>query len=262
MSMTITVDYSQFDTVFARYVVLSKKTVSNAIRHQLSQWAYEAGQLVRVANQGEIERLRKEFKLVAWLLSRDRFGNLKPPTYFNRSTVRTFQRKRKDGSIRTVHVYEGHTAGGKMMVGAQRGRAGFRWFSRAQARLFARKHFNSRLRAMKFALTFVHMIQRATRMARGDKVFNNPDARLSSAIKSSLAEIGTGAAEQKVMAKCHYDFKHQTSAGRKSNEANAAFIETSLISAFQKTVGTIVPNMQTYIARKMQESASTAKGRA
>ena len=46
MSANVTVDFSQMEEVFARYVVVYKKGVAEALRHQVGNWCYRAAEKI------------------------------------------------------------------------------------------------------------------------------------------------------------------------------------------------------------------------
>ena len=255
MSAIVTVDFSQMDEVFARYVVLSRKSVAEALRHQVGNWCYRAAEKIHDSLASNIDELEGKCKLIAWLLSTDKFGNPKDKIAFNRYSTGTKTRKRKDGTTVTYHTYQGHKTDAGFRVGQQRQKARMGFYTREQARAFAPKHFQSRRRAIRFVRTFIKKIQQAVQ-ARSNKVDGNQ--RISSAIQASLREKDS-AGLLSIDASALYTFEHATSAGRKDNATGARRIERVVQLAFEASVSEIVPNMEQYIARKMDEAAQGAR---
>ena len=260
----ITVDFSDVDNMLAQYVVLSRKTVSAAIAHHLGNWCFEAQNLVKRAQKEMIGKARNEFKLISWLLTHNSDGSQKEKVMFSKETVNWKSGKNKSGEATMREMRDVETFGatksymdkkgnirlrktGFRSVKTQRAQGRMQYFSRAYAKDFALRHMNKRKNAAFFSSMF--LLKMAIRAGSGqgarqeksgsgisvENQIEDADSLLKSAIVS------------------RYRFHLPRTYALQDNQRSADHAEQVSMAALQSTVDGILPNMEQYIARKMDE---------
>jgi len=225
MNATADIDTTGFEWAIRRYAEVTGKTGEQAAARQLKNWCVKAIGACDVAERAAIERIKGMIPLVAWKLRK----------------VKEAQgiRGRWDGKRWRPGNSRTFTIKGKKKLRLVRGSGAF--YTRAEARQFARKHFYRRFAAIGFVRGFLGALANSLG-GSGGKTFAGVKA---------ISEAGRGPESYNVAARMFYDYRRDKTYGEKPTMAAKA--ERRAIKALQRTLMATIRDVETYTAKKLQE---------
>ena len=253
MSMTVTVDASEFESTMANYLAVTGYTLQQGMLYQLRNWLVKASQAAYGTDAHFIAN--PDPKLVAWLMSTGPHGERTAVKWFGKNTIDHRWRQgrlRKDGT-RGPSYWVGKGGGGQQR---QRGRFGF--YSREQARAFAVRHFDMRKRAARWLGAFLGAMKRRVNQQgdMGGGTVENENKRLGGAVQTGLFTTGDKTATFGITAVGQFSYKHATTAAKKvTTEESANRLERIILKALNDCKSEIIPNMEQKIASELQKVA-------
>jgi hypothetical protein len=250
----ITVDTSDFDEAFTRYIAVTGYTVKQGLYYQLRNWLVKASQYAYGREATFIAN--PDPKLVAFLMSSGKHGERGGGQRKEYGTHAMGQhwvtgKRRKNGTRAPSHWKQDVS---KEQV---RGRKAMLFYTRDEARRFAVKHFDMRKRTARFIGSFLGAMKReinANVEESGGKIVGE-NKRLSELIKTTSFSIGDG-----IGVLAQYGYKHETTAAKKvTTQESANRLEKILREALDNAAQDIIPNMEEKIARDLEAIASGRK---
>ena len=127
-------------------------------------------------------------------------------------------------------------------------------YSRMEADIFAKKHFDMRRRARHFIGAFIYSMGKALDVAAESKGGNltTDNSRLSKAVKSFAQSVG----DMGVSVVGQYGYKHETTAGKKKTTLESARgMEKLVLLCLDNAAQDIIPNMEEKIASDLEKIA-------
>jgi len=213
----LTLDTRGFDRALVQYAAASGKDHADIVNHKLKDAAYRSIKHVRQADKTAIRALRTEYRLIAYILRRKKGNAMQTPMYF---------RKTKAG----VKSYRGT---GK-------------YYTRQEAREFAKKWVGAKGRAVSFMKSwFLRAAKGMERYIRGDGVFVPPAPKFGDI---ALVVRPATKASPAGMFEVRYGY-------RKRGSKTAQGAERILYRALQRGIDEVTADIGAYVRRKVQETA-------
>lgn len=231
----LTVNLGGFNTTFAQYIQTTRYSIQKGMAYQLRNWLYQA---TRVKNWSDEPRVpvKLEPKHVAWLMSSGKYGE---PRSGKRKPYRVM--RKKDGSRRWMAATQKMIASGK--TGMR-----MRWYSRAEAQRFARRHVVLRQKSSHWISAFFYRMDRMMKTQVGGQQVKEGNARAARAIQAVYNEQAGGNGKPSVVAmRSHYDYARATTRAKQPNVPSAKGVERHIVTALEAAKASIIPNMEAKI---------------
>lgn len=245
MNATVDVDMTGFEAAVREYSRVTGRSGEESAARGLKNWCIHAIRACDVAERAAIRRLVAFAPLVAWKLRKVREAQ---------GVVGRWTGKRwAPGNARTFDIM------GRVSRSKKTGRVSDRrrivrrrgaFYTRVEAKAFARQHFYRRLAAVGFVRGFLGALANALG-GSGGKTFAGVKA---------ISEAGRGPESYSVSATMFYDYRRSKTYGEQPTMSAKA--ERRAIRALQRTLVATIADIETYTARKLQEHYDRIAGRA
>ena len=287
--VSIKVDTSDFDEVFTNYIAVTGYTVKQAMFYQLRNWLVQAGKTRQ--NQDAKFLQSVDPAMVSFLMSTNKFGvGHNNPREYDKNTLTHRWHAARQRKFIAPHL----SKNGKMSKGRwQKARAsgfsqvakagvtfrqrrmsvrvlkngdiipnGMQFYSRAEAKMFYRKHFDLRKRASRFLAAFLWKMKQELNDAADSFGGTVQDAnqRLGKAINAQAYGTSEGSDVIGVGVSAQYGYKHETTAAKKvTTQTSANRLEKIIQQALEFASAQIIPNMEEKIAIDLEKIATGRK---